>query len=94
MPRSSRPISVTLGALQKRVDARVKSGEFESASEVLRAAVKALDREDVALRDWMRSKIDEALNDPRPDIPADEVFARLRDHHQKRLRAKQKKRAA
>jgi antitoxin ParD1/3/4 len=29
----------------------------------------------------LRSKIMEALNDPRPDIPAAEVFVRLRAHH-------------
>jgi hypothetical protein len=27
---------------------------------------------------FMREKIQEALNDPRPDIPAAEVFAKLR----------------
>jgi antitoxin ParD1/3/4 len=31
----------------------------------------------------LRSKIQEALNDPRPDIPAAEVFARLRAYHEK-----------
>jgi hypothetical protein len=29
----------------------------------------------------LRSKIQDALNDPRPDIPAAEVFARLRAYH-------------
>jgi antitoxin ParD1/3/4 len=29
----------------------------------------------------LRSKIQEALNDPHPDIPAAEVFARLRAYH-------------
>jgi len=32
MPRSSRPITVTLGALQKRVDVRVKAGTYASTS--------------------------------------------------------------
>jgi antitoxin ParD1/3/4 len=32
---------------------------------------------------FMREKILEALNDPRPDIPAAEVFARLRAYHEK-----------
>lgn len=30
--------------------------------------------------------VQEALDDPRPPIPAEEVFARLRAHHQARLR--------
>ena len=43
MPRSSRRITVTLGALQKRVDARVKAGTYASASEVLQDIQKAFD---------------------------------------------------
>jgi antitoxin ParD1/3/4 len=87
MPRTSRPITVTLGELQNRVEARVRSGAYASASEVMRAAVRALDREDAALTEWMRRKVDEAFADPRPDIPADDVFKRLRAHHAARLKA-------
>jgi antitoxin ParD1/3/4 len=81
MPRASRPITITLGDLRKRVDARVKSGAYASASEVMRAAVRALDREETALKDWVRKQIDEALSDPRPSIPARTVFKRLRAYH-------------
>jgi len=88
MPRASRPITITLGDLRKRVDARVKSGAYVSASEVMRAAVRALDREEAALKSWMRTRIDEALAEPRPNIPAHTVFKRLRDYH-----ARQSKRA-
>jgi antitoxin ParD1/3/4 len=86
MARTSRPISVTLGELQERVEARVESGSYASASEVLRAAVRALDREEAALNDWLRKKVDEALADPRPNIPAREVFKRLRAHHAARTK--------
>lgn len=89
MPRTSRPITVTLGDLQERVDARVKSGSYASASEVLRAAVRALDREEAALDEGLRRRVDEALADPRPNIPAREVFRRLRDHHTERVKAEQ-----
>ena len=88
MPRASRPITITLGDLRKRVEARVKSGAYASASEVMRAAVRALDREEAALTDWMRTRIDKALADPRPNIPARTVFKRLRAYH-----ARQSKRA-
>lgn len=81
MPRTSRPITVTLGELQARVEARVKSGAYASASEVLRAAVRALDREEAAIDDWVRRRVDEALVDLRPDIPARDVFERLRRYH-------------
>ncbi|WP_368744703.1 type II toxin-antitoxin system ParD family antitoxin [Desertibaculum subflavum] len=81
MPRTSRPITVTLGDLQERVDTRVQSGAYASASEVMRAALRALDREEAAIDEWMRRQIEESLNDPRPNTPATEVLARLRTHH-------------
>ena len=81
MPRTSRPITVTLGDLHEHVEARVKSGAYASASEVMRAAVRALDREETALDEWMRQRVDEAFADPRPDVPARDVFRRLREHH-------------
>jgi antitoxin ParD1/3/4 len=87
MARSSRPISVTLGDLHKGVQARVKTGAYASASEVLRAAVRALDREDEVILEGLRKRIDESLNDPRPNIPAREVFARLRKYHARKAKA-------
>lgn len=86
MPRTSRPITVTLGDLQPHVEERVKSGAYSSASEVLRAAVRALDREEEAVNNWMRRKVDEALNDPRPSIPAEDVFETLRKRREERAK--------
>jgi antitoxin ParD1/3/4 len=81
MPRTSRPITVTLGDLRPQVEARVKSGAYASASEVVRAAVRALDREEAAVKDWLRQRVVEALADPQADVPARKVFKRLRAHH-------------
>jgi antitoxin ParD1/3/4 len=86
MPRTNRPISVTLGELQPGVEARVKSGAYASASEVMRAALRALDREEAAVDDWLRQQVDEAFADPRPDVPVREVFKRLRSHHARRVK--------
>ena len=87
MARTSRPITVTLGELQERVEARVRSGAYASASEVLRAAVRALDREDAALNEWLRQRVDEAFANPRANVPARKVFKRLRAHHAGRVKA-------
>jgi antitoxin ParD1/3/4 len=87
MPRTSRPITVTLGDLQERVEARVTSGAYASASEVIRAAIRALDREEAALSEWLRERVDEAFADPRPNVPLDDVFKRLRERHAGRLKA-------
>jgi antitoxin ParD1/3/4 len=86
--RTTKPITVTLGELQERVDARVQSGAYSSASEVIRAGLRALDREEEALNEVWRRKIQEAYDDPRPSIPADEVFERLERKHAERMKAK------
>ena len=85
--RASAPVTVTLGNLRERVERRVKSGAYASTSEVLRAAVRALDREEEALNGWLRQRVDEAFANPRPSIPAKEVFKRLRAHHVRRVKA-------
>jgi len=79
-------VTVTLGDLQEHVERRVKSGAYASTSEVLRAAVRALDREEAAVNDWIRARVQESLSDPRPSIPARTVFKRLRAHHARKVK--------
>jgi antitoxin ParD1/3/4 len=86
MPRTSRPVTVTLGDLQQRVKARVKSGAYASVSEVMRAAVRALEREEAAVNEWLRQRVDDAFADPRPNVPARDVFERLRKHHAEQVK--------
>jgi antitoxin ParD1/3/4 len=85
--RSSKPITVTLGEMQEKVEARVRSGAYASASEVVRAGLRALDREEAALDAVLRQKVQEALNDPSPGIPAEQVFEEMRVYHADRLKA-------
>jgi antitoxin ParD1/3/4 len=85
--RASKPISVTLGRQQVSLERRLKSGLYESASEVLRHALRALDREDAILDELLREKVKASMADSRPSIPAGEVFKRLRAHHGRRLKA-------
>jgi len=83
--RTSKPITVTLGKQQRSLDARLESGAYDSASEVMRAALRALDREDAALEELLRRKVEAALADPSPSIPAEDVFAKLRAFHQSKV---------
>ena len=85
--RSSKPITVTLGSQQKSLEARLESGAYSSASEVIRAALRALDREEDAINEIMRLKIREAIDDPGSDIDADTVFERLEHLHAERMKA-------
>ncbi|HYB58042.1 MAG TPA: type II toxin-antitoxin system ParD family antitoxin [Alphaproteobacteria bacterium] len=93
MPRTSRPITVTLGDLQERVEARVKSGAYASASEVMRAAVRALEREEAALNEWLKRRVEEAFTDPRPNVPALDVFRRLRKRNARQVKARSNEKA-
>lgn len=88
--RSSKSITLTLGKQQQVLDALVDSGAFESHSEAVRAAVQALARERSALDTIWKTKIQEALDDPRPDIAADDVFADLRKHHDAMAKAEKR----
>ncbi len=81
MSRSSAPVTVTLGEMKQKVDERVRSGRYASASEVVRAGLRALEREETVLDDYMRRRIEESIADPRPRIPAEDAFARLHAQH-------------
>lgn len=86
MVRTSRPMTVTLGEMQATVEARVESGAYASASEVLRAGLRALEREERQFDAILKAKVEEALADPRPSLPMNDVFARLEERHLKRLK--------
>jgi len=85
--RTSKPITVTLGPQHASLEARLKSGEYASASEVLRSALRALDRQDAALDDYLRAKVQASVKDPRPSVPAADVFKRLRARHARHTKA-------
>ena len=75
-------MTVTITTGQKAfVDERVRLGRFTSASEAVREGLRALERQETHLDDWMRQKIEESLNDPGPDIPESDVFAELRERN-------------
>lgn len=85
--RTTRSITLTLGKQQQVLDTMVASGDYDSASEAVRAALRALEREKGALDEILRGKIREAMEDPRPSIPAADVFADLRAFHAEQVKA-------
>ena len=62
--------------LAAKVDARIASGAADDAVDVVRAGIEALEAADAAKLDALRAKVARALADPRPSVPADEVFDR------------------
>jgi antitoxin ParD1/3/4 len=63
--------------LRRDIEARVRSGAYSSADDVIRAGLEALDREEEALTVVMRQRVRDALDDPTQDIPAEVVFGEV-----------------
>ncbi|MDE2596926.1 MAG: type II toxin-antitoxin system ParD family antitoxin [Sphingomonadales bacterium] len=85
--RAIKPVSVTLGPLAEAAHARVTSGHYASVSEVVRAGLRALEREEAALDAVLKARIAEAIADTSPAIEQSEVFEQLRAHHEARSKA-------
>jgi antitoxin ParD1/3/4 len=84
--RANKPVSVTLGPLAAAAEARVKQGRYASMSEVVRAGLRALEREEAEFDAILKRKVEEAMVDPRPDLTMEEATAALEAHHQARLK--------
>ena len=71
------------------IDEKVASGAFASASEVVRAGLRALQERDAAVERWLREEVapayDAIIADPGRAIPIDEVTARIRARHAAKL---------
>lgn len=67
------------------IDRKVSSGDYASASEVVRAGLRALQERDRAVEDWLRNQVaptyDAMLADPSRGIPASSVFDDIRALH-------------
>jgi antitoxin ParD1/3/4 len=72
------------------IDAQVDSGSYASASEVVRAGIRALQERDAAVERWLREEVvpvyDAMIADPSRGIPIEEVFANLKAHHVERVK--------
>ena len=67
------------------LDEMVASGNYASASEVVRAGLRALQERDAAMEGWLRENVaqtyDAMLANPGKGLSLDSVFAQIRSHH-------------
>ncbi len=65
------------------IDRLVESGEYGSASEVVRAGIRALQQHDRAIEHWLRTEVAETYDrmqaDPARGIPLETVRARFQE---------------
>jgi antitoxin ParD1/3/4 len=78
MASTSNTLVIDLGPLRKSVEDRVQSGSYASADEVIRAGILALEREEAVANEGLTHLAEESLADPRPSVPAVQVFRQLR----------------
>ena len=76
------------------IDKQVKAGSYASGSEVVRAGLRALQERDAAVERWLREEVapvyDAMKADPKRGIPAEKVFAAIRAHHDRQIKAAKK----
>ena len=83
--------TISLPSKQGRyIDRLVGAGTYASASEVVRAGLRALEERDAAVERWLREKVTAAYDaleaDPKRAIPAEAVFDAIRRRHRERSR--------
>lgn len=83
MGSAQQSVKVDLGPMSPRVEDRVRSGAYSSATEVLEAALDALDREEKGLAGWLCQEAERSLADAEPDVPAIKVFEELEHLHRR-----------
>lgn len=75
------------------IDAKVKGGDYGSASEVVRAGIRALKERDAAVDRWLREEVAPAYDamkaDPSRAIPIENAFDDVRAKHAERMKARQ-----
>ena len=73
------------------IDQKVQSGDFASASEVVRAGLRALQERDRAIESWLHNQVgptfDAMTKDPSRGLTGDQVFGSIQAIHEAKGKA-------
>ncbi len=77
--------SISLGNhFESFVQSQIEGGRYQNASEVVRAGLRMLEDYELGRQQRLqelKAKLDEAWDDPRPSIPAEDAFAEIERFH-------------
>ena len=84
--------NVSLGAhFEQFIEAKIKQGRFQNASEVVRAGLRLLEDDELQRTERaaaLARAINSSLDDPRPDVPAAKAFERIERRYKSDMKAK------
>lgn len=91
MPPAAEKISITVTPAMKRVlEERVASGQFASASELIREAFRTWQRQQDEHEERLasiRARIQKSIDDPRPSLSLSEARADFKRHIESRAKS-------
>lgn len=77
--------------LEEYVDAKVASGEYAHASEVVRDGLRLMMREEAEKLEWLRNAIAEGMASPVLDSTGEEVVAEVKRRGRELLKARRER---
>ena len=85
--------TISLAAEQAAfIDSKVSSGAYASASEVVRAGLRALQERDVAVERWLHEEVaptyDATKKNPSRGLSVDHAFAEVRARHRGKVKGR------
>ena len=90
--RNSVSLNVTVTSeMAETIRAKVASGAYEFESEVIREGLRALEARDAVIEEWLQTegvaRYDAYHRHASNPSPLDEVFSRVREHHEVRVKS-------